>query len=76
MMTSFTHQATTIQQHQPHQTHQEQKQHLTSTTAPGVLFANRAELAAHYQTDWHRYNLKRREAGLAVLLYPDFMARL
>lgn len=48
---------------------------LTSTTAPGRVFASRAELAAHYQTAWHRYNLKRREAGLPVLLQADFDAR-
>ena len=49
---------------------------LSSTTAPGKIFASRAELAAHYKSDWHRYNLKRREAGLPVLLEMDFEARL
>jgi pre-60S factor REI1 len=52
-----------------------QPQQLTSTTAPGKVFGSRAELAAHYQTAWHRYNLKRREAGLPVLLESDFEAR-
>ncbi|GAX13322.1 pre-60S factor REI1 [Fistulifera solaris] len=49
---------------------------LASTTAPGKLFASREELAAHYKSDWHKYNLKRREAGLPMLLEPDFQARL
>jgi len=49
---------------------------LTSTTAPGRTFATRSDLAAHYQSDWHRYNLKRREAGLPMLRESDFQARL
>ena len=49
---------------------------LTSTTAPGKVFSTRAELAAHYQTQWHQYNLKRRQAGLPMLLEADFEARL
>lgn len=49
---------------------------LTSTTAPGKVFASRSELAAHYKSPWHKYNLKRRQAGLPVLLQVDFEARL
>jgi pre-60S factor REI1 len=49
---------------------------LTSTTAPGKAFASRSDLASHYKSDWHKYNLKRREAGLPVLLEGDFEARL
>ena len=49
---------------------------LTSTTAPGKVFASRKELADHYKSDWHKYNLKRREAGLPLLLESDFQARL
>ena len=49
---------------------------LTSTTAPGKVFSSRAELAEHYKSDWHRYNLKRREAGLPLLREADFQARL
>jgi pre-60S factor REI1 len=49
---------------------------LTSTTAPGKIFTSRTELAAHYKTPWHKYNLKRREAGLPPLLESDFLARL
>jgi pre-60S factor REI1 len=51
-------------------------QPLTSTTAPGKVFANRAELAEHYKSDYHKYNCKRREAGLPLLLEQDFLARL
>jgi len=48
---------------------------LTSTTAPGKTFSSRSELADHYKSDWHKYNLKRREAGLPLLEEGDFMAR-
>ena len=36
---------------------------LTCATAPGVYFDSRDDLKAHYQTDWHRYNLKRKARG-------------
>jgi len=49
---------------------------LTSTTAPGKVFGSRGELAEHYKSQWHKYNLKRREAGLPPLLETDFEARL
>ncbi|KAL7532764.1 hypothetical protein ACHAWF_004234 [Thalassiosira exigua] len=49
---------------------------LTSTTAPGKVFASRSELQEHYKSDWHRYNLKRREAGLSMLNERDFTLRL
>lgn len=48
---------------------------LTSTTAPGKVFESREALAAHYQTPWHKYNLKRRSAQLPALPYADFEAR-
>jgi pre-60S factor REI1 len=48
---------------------------LTSTTAPGKTFSTRAEIAEHYKSDWHKYNLKRREAGLPLLEETDFQAR-
>lgn len=35
----------------------------TCQTAPGQLFATVDELKAHYKTDWHRYNLKRKARG-------------
>lgn len=47
----------------------------TSTTAPGKIFGSRSELAEHYKSDWHKYNLKRREAGLPLLKEDDFKAR-
>lgn len=49
---------------------------LTSTTAPGKIFKSRSELAEHYKSDWHKYNLKRREADLPLLRKEDFEARL
>jgi pre-60S factor REI1 len=55
---------------------QEENLELTSTTAPGQTFPTRTALAEHYKTDWHKYNLKRRQANLPVLLEPDFQARL
>lgn len=62
------------QQPQPQQT--QDAPCLTSTTAPGKIFTSRAELQEHYKSDWHRYNLKRREAGLPLLNESDFTARL
>mmetsp|Transcript_32755 Transcript_32755/g.68640 ORF Transcript_32755/g.68640 Transcript_32755/m.68640 type:complete len:499 (-) Transcript_32755:75-1571(-) len=49
---------------------------LSSTTAPGKTFTSRNDLQQHYKSDWHRYNLKRREAGLPMLNETDFNARL
>lgn len=49
---------------------------LTSTTAPGKTFASRGEIADHYKSDWHKYNLKRREAGLQLLEEREFQVRL
>ena len=39
----------------------------TCHTAPGVVFTSRADLGEHYRSDWHRYNLKRKVAGLPPL---------
>ncbi len=49
---------------------------LTSTTAPGKTFASRSEIADHYKSDWHKYNLKRREAGLPLVEEKEFQMRL
>jgi pre-60S factor REI1 len=49
---------------------------LTSTTAPGKVFASRSEIAEHYKSDWHKYNLKRREAGLPLVEEKEFQIRL
>jgi pre-60S factor REI1 len=51
-------------------------QELTSTTAPGKTFTTRSDLAEHYKSDWHKYNLKRREANMAMLTHDEFSARL
>jgi len=48
---------------------------LTSTTAPGKIFESRMELAAHYKSDWHKYNVKRREASMSTLKFEDFQIR-
>lgn len=44
------------------------------TTAPG--FASTEEQRAHFKTDWHRYNVKRRVAGLAPATEEQFAALL
>ena len=44
-------------------------------TAPGVEFATKAEFTAHYKSEWHRYNLKRKTAQLPMLSEADFEAR-
>jgi len=49
---------------------------LTSTTAPNKIFLSREELSQHYKSDWHRYNLKRKEAGLPAINEEEFRARL
>lgn len=49
---------------------------MTSTTAPGKTFASRSEIADHYKSDWHKYNLKRREAGLPLVEETEFQMRL
>eukprot|EP01123_Difflugia_compressa_P006401 TRINITY_DN185_c1_g1_i1.p1 TRINITY_DN185_c1_g1~~TRINITY_DN185_c1_g1_i1.p1 ORF type:complete len:596 (+),score=129.52 TRINITY_DN185_c1_g1_i1:39-1826(+) len=35
----------------------------TSWTAPGVIFNSVEQRNLHYKTDWHRWNLKRRQIG-------------
>ena len=40
---------------------------LTCHTAPGVEFTTMEDLKEHYRSDWHRYNLKRKVAGLPVV---------
>ena len=47
----------------------------TCLTAPGVEFATKAEFTAHYKSEWHRYNLKRKTAQLPMLSEADFEAR-
>jgi len=41
-------------------------------TAPGVTFASAAERNLHYKTDWHRWNLKLRSAGLTPITLDEF----
>ena len=51
---------------------------LTCHTAPGVTFTTMDELKEHYRSDWHRYNLKRKVAGLPVVgreLFERVMAQ-
>ena len=48
---------------------------LTCHTAPGRTFGSMEEMKAHYKTDWHRYNLKRKVAGLPPLPKEQFEAR-
>ena len=39
----------------------------TCYTAPGAVFHSEEDMKEHYRSDWHRYNLKRKVAGLAPL---------
>ncbi|KAK3264652.1 hypothetical protein CYMTET_26620 [Cymbomonas tetramitiformis] len=51
---------------------------LQCNTAPGVAFASMDDLKAHYKTEWHRYNLKRKAASLPLLskeLFDQMQAR-
>ncbi|KAH9254594.1 hypothetical protein BASA81_007351 [Batrachochytrium salamandrivorans] len=41
-------------------------------TAPGVVFSSRETLHEHYKSEWHRYNLRRRAAGLAPIAKEVF----
>ena len=45
---------------------------LQCQTAPGLTFASLDDPKAHYHTDWHRYNLKRKVAGLPMLTQAMF----
>eukprot|EP00322_Chrysochromulina_rotalis_P001520 CAMPEP_0115882078 /NCGR_PEP_ID=MMETSP0287-20121206/28799_1 /TAXON_ID=412157 /ORGANISM="Chrysochromulina rotalis, Strain UIO044" /LENGTH=541 /DNA_ID=CAMNT_0003338105 /DNA_START=69 /DNA_END=1694 /DNA_ORIENTATION=+ len=47
----------------------------TCYTAPGVVFASEEEMKDHYRSDWHRYNLKRKVAGLAPLPFDAYELR-
>jgi len=47
----------------------------TCYTAPGVSFASEEEMKDHYRGEWHRYNLKRKVAGLAPLSREAFEER-
>lgn len=42
----------------------------------GVAFKDADAQRDHYKTDWHRYNLKRKVAGLAPVTLAQFNARL
>lgn len=48
---------------------------LSCYTAPGVLFESPQALREHYKTDWHRYNLKRKVAGLPPISSLSFQKR-
>jgi hypothetical protein len=48
---------------------------LSCYTAPGILFANPNALRQHYKSDWHRYNLKRKVAGLPPITSAQFHKR-
>lgn len=47
----------------------------TCLTAPGVAFATKDDFTAHYRSEWHRYNLKRRTASLAMVSEGEFERR-
>ena len=45
-------------------------------TAPGVVFHSEEEMKEHYRSEWHRYNLKRKIAGLQPLTREAFEERM
>lgn len=45
-------------------------------TACGVTFADAESQKAHYKSDWHRYNLRRKVAGLPPVDKGSFDRRL
>ena len=49
---------------------------LSSSTAPGITFANVQELHAHYKSDYHRYNLKQKINDLPLVSLPEFERRI
>jgi len=54
-----------LEQQQPDDEYEEDG--LSCHTAPGVVFTSMDDLKEHYRSDWHRYNLKRKVAGLPVV---------
>ena len=49
---------------------------LTCYTAPGIVFENADAIRLHYQSDWHRYNLKRKVGGLPPIPKEAFARRV
>lgn len=50
---------------------------MTSTcTGCGLTFSSLADQKSHFQTEWHRHNLKRKVAGLPPISQDDFDARV
>mmetsp|Transcript_15391 Transcript_15391/g.45984 ORF Transcript_15391/g.45984 Transcript_15391/m.45984 type:complete len:433 (+) Transcript_15391:214-1512(+) len=47
----------------------------TCLTAPGVEFETKDAFTAHYKSEWHRYNLKRKTAQLPMVSEAEFEAR-
>ena len=45
---------------------------LTSSTAPGISFADAQELRAHYKSDYHRYNLKKKLSNQPLVSLSEF----
>ena len=41
--------------------------------AEAAPFASAEQQRAHFKTDWHRYNVKRRLAGVPHITEPDFL---
>jgi len=48
---------------------------IQAATATGVEFNDRQQLKDHYHSDYHRYNLKRKVAGLPMLTPEQFERR-
>ena len=49
---------------------------IKTCNACDVVFNDDSEShRAHYKTDWHRYNLRRRAVDLSPMLFEDFQER-
>ena len=49
---------------------------LTASTAPDVVFEDRASLLLHYRSDWHRYNLRQKLHSKPLVSLATFEQRI
>mmetsp|Transcript_15052 Transcript_15052/g.18569 ORF Transcript_15052/g.18569 Transcript_15052/m.18569 type:complete len:268 (+) Transcript_15052:71-874(+) len=49
---------------------------ITCGTAPGKVFADEQAYKAHLRTDWHRYNLRRKVAGMSMVSEEEYNTKV